>query len=610
MAFKHDGTIVINDAGVLSNIDSVDATSNATLVNNLNSIPNSFTIYANNSARSSGTQVDGQMAYIIDGGKLQVYDSDASQYYTITTASNVAPTITGNLATYAFLTGSTSTIVTITGTDPNGDLVTLRSTTDAAFDAFASVTQDSSQFTISITDTTANASGNITFHVSDGIDSASTTSAITFTIVTNFAVDRVETGNFTVTHTPFKTKLGGDSISNPKLWMTELSQYTEVQSHKEFPFDHINNVLYAPVVNNKGAVNSYDQTIGLAKIKFDDDGTVTNLWVTDSLPSSINGTLGMYGGYYYPGESAGDGHVVLQSTNSFAVLSIKDDDTGIVTVNKKTSSTSYTRYNIQDADYGKFNPFPDRTAWLGANDRLLGTPSTNYCVLRNAPNGWKAPLNSTNFYGRFFTNPNRVSDFEWIDADHFIISGSNGTIHNCYVVYNWHLAEPTVTQRWQSGTFTSGNWKSNGERVYYITGTNVYEFDIDDITTASVPTLSDALWYDAHNISENSYFSSFGKHNSGEVTSGGDIWLYTRDDTTYPYYFGVYLAIDNTNETITTKQFGIGSPGSLQTIQIRQITLTGYCNGHFVWGKNYAGAYRQFTQQSNNIDSPGIFSAF
>lgn len=184
MAFKYNGVTLINDAAELTNINSFDASTEAVLTTSLSPVTKSLTIYADSSARNSGTRLDGRLAYILDGLKLQVYDSDAGEYLTIATGSTgSAPEISGLADAYT-ITDGTPLIITVTAPDPDNDPLTFSVSTDSAFDAFASVSQNVNVFTLNVTDNSASANGTITFSVTDNINTPDSESRVVSFILT------------------------------------------------------------------------------------------------------------------------------------------------------------------------------------------------------------------------------------------------------------------------------------------------------------------------------------------------------------------------------------------------------------------------------------------
>ena len=87
-------------------------------------------------------------------------------------------------STYALANdGVTTTVITLAATDPEGFPITFSATTNVGFDSIATVSQDSSVFTVtpfSSDSAGVSRTGTITFKASDGISVASAIS--TFTI--------------------------------------------------------------------------------------------------------------------------------------------------------------------------------------------------------------------------------------------------------------------------------------------------------------------------------------------------------------------------------------------------------------------------------------------
>ena len=623
MSYIVNNQTIITDSNGLLNIKSVDTNTESVLTTELSdiSIGPSATIY--DSEGEITTINNGDLIFLRNNRYFKIYDSASNRYYNISVGTNKSPIISGFNAAY---TVSTSQVITVTGTDSDGDPLTFSASGNTAFNSFASVSQNENVFTVTITDSSTDNSGLLTFSVTDNINTTTGSTTISFTAVIayeSYAADRTQTDSFEITHTPFKTKLNGESADNPPLWVNWTGQYGNTWEDHEFPFDHANNVLYTFVMDN-----SSSQKTGLAKFKFTDTGTVKNLWISDSLASTnpTGGPTGYLGGRYYPGDSPGDGHIVTQVNPYAWVVKIKNDDTGQAVVQKFVGISGNTTYNgisLSTMEIGKFNPSNNRYAWLGFNTRLTGTPSQYRGVLRNARYGWQKPLNSTNFgYTNLSISTNKPIGVEWIDSDYFVVSTASGTVHYGYKVTNWNSASPTIGLQWTSGSDFNvsgkgGVFLSNGDIVYYINNTNIYRYKKSKLQGSGIPPQygtsgsNSADWTATHSMKGDVYsLGGAAGHGSTKVTAGGDIRGFYRNssDPDQVYYRGYYLDIDSDTQTITTREIDIGSP--TQTIYDHQMTYIGYCNGHLIWSKNYYSSYRSMTVQQDNIDSPGIFSAF
>ena len=161
----------------------------------------------------------GTQAYVAATGKLYIRGDGG--WYNIATV-NQTPTINSvqdaNSGTSPFTLatdGSTTTVITVTATDPEGFPITFSAVTDAGFDSIGTVSQDSSVFTITpLSQDSAGAatSGTITFKASDGVNVASSVSTFNLT----FFSDTVNSQK-----TTFLVKATGNGVGNDSI--TDIS---------------------------------------------------------------------------------------------------------------------------------------------------------------------------------------------------------------------------------------------------------------------------------------------------------------------------------------------------------------------------------------------------
>jgi hypothetical protein len=107
------------------------------------------------------------------------------------TLANQAPSLSGNSASYILsVDGSTATVITLTSVDPEGQPITYSATGDSGFNSIATVSNDSSVFTITPKNSSqapGGGTGNLTFTASDGIKSTNATSSFTLTFMADWS---------------------------------------------------------------------------------------------------------------------------------------------------------------------------------------------------------------------------------------------------------------------------------------------------------------------------------------------------------------------------------------------------------------------------------------
>ena len=134
---------------------------------------------------TSGNAVGEQALVLGDSSTDRLYIWEGSAWYQIALIQNSPTFTTSPDDTYELATdGVTTTVITLAATDPEGFPVTFSAVTNVGFDSIATVSQDSSVFTITpFSEDSAGVSrtGTITFKASDGISVASAISTFTIT---------------------------------------------------------------------------------------------------------------------------------------------------------------------------------------------------------------------------------------------------------------------------------------------------------------------------------------------------------------------------------------------------------------------------------------------
>ena len=158
-----------------------------------------FNVYDSTVSLPTSDIAVGSQAYISSNQRL--YIRGTGGWYNIATVNNTpsinsVQTAAGDSSPFSLATdGSTTTVITINATDSEGFPITFSSTTDVGFDSIATVSNDSSVFTITpLSEDSAGTatSGTLTFKASDGVNIAS--EVATFTLVF-----RITNSNFTNT---------------------------------------------------------------------------------------------------------------------------------------------------------------------------------------------------------------------------------------------------------------------------------------------------------------------------------------------------------------------------------------------------------------------------
>ena len=155
------------------------------------------TVYASRSNLPTSGNTAGDQAYVTANNRLYIWNG--SGWYNIALL-NLAPSIQsvldsdGNTTPFALSADGIATTITITAQDSDGDPLVYTAIADSDFNGLATISQDSSVFTITpLSEDSATAlSGTITFTAADGINVASsgvqtfTLSFASYTLATDY----------------------------------------------------------------------------------------------------------------------------------------------------------------------------------------------------------------------------------------------------------------------------------------------------------------------------------------------------------------------------------------------------------------------------------------
>jgi len=579
MAFKYNGVTLINDSRELTNISSFDDSTTNILTSNLSAPTKSLTLYADSSARSSGTRIDGQLAYIIDSLKLQIYDSDAGEYYTIATGSFGSAPVISNLAPSYSLTDGSSTIIRITATDPDQDLLTYSVSTDSDFDAFASVTQDSSVFTLSLDDNSTTSSGIITFNVTDGINTTSNNSTISFTYVVNYA-DYL--GTFTTTNHNYETAYGGFELTNTTGSTSIALQPAELPGY----------VWHRP--DGKSRLAFQKSTI-IELLETESDGTITN----DTRTGLLQGVGSLAGSGW---DSDNDHRRVLM--NSY--IRTIDQQPLSQLLHVDMSGTLLT-----DVSINQYAPFPwdsvsssldnlnQGMRFLTFNNThkfwLLGASDNNMYGWKYASTTWNANADSAfsgfSVLNTSGTSTNHIPRPFWVDSETLLI----GNVFNTGSCEVWKYNSSTTTMAYSHNI----NFSNAPQRPRYwhyangvvfaicirnLSGQNafgVYTLKGNDLTNALAGTSSVTGTFDQFNTTDLVGYS----HKYVPLPNGILITGWKGNDTTVDSLRNHwYIEIDAGGfASYTKKTFTSSNVGFADNATNWSITAATMASGRLLW---------------------------
>lgn len=166
----------------------------------------------------------GDLAFVDSDDRLYIFGGGG--WYTLSLV-NATPSITSILdassgtSPFSLSTDGTTTILTVTATDSDGLPLTFASSADADFNNLATISQDSSVFTITprSEDSATTESGTVTFTATDGIATA-TSAAQTFTL--QFTIVLIQNSAETV----LLAKASGNSGTNDSFTDNSSSSHT------------------------------------------------------------------------------------------------------------------------------------------------------------------------------------------------------------------------------------------------------------------------------------------------------------------------------------------------------------------------------------------------
>jgi len=121
----------------------------------------------------------GDQAFVTANNNLYIWSG--SGWYRIATV-NQTPTVSGNSATYELATDGTATVVTMTGTDPEGFALTW-SATESGDTGIATTTNVDNVFTVTPVTSGSGGTMTVTFAASDGVNTGTANSTFTLNFV-------------------------------------------------------------------------------------------------------------------------------------------------------------------------------------------------------------------------------------------------------------------------------------------------------------------------------------------------------------------------------------------------------------------------------------------
>jgi hypothetical protein len=140
----------------------------------------SVTTYATPENLPTSGNSSGDQAFVTSNNRLYIWNG--SGWYNIALI-NTNPSFSSSPdGSYELATDGSSTTITLVATDPEGVPITYTTETDSNFDGLATVSNDSSVFTITPLSSPTTGSGNLTFKASDGVNIGSAVSQFTLTL--------------------------------------------------------------------------------------------------------------------------------------------------------------------------------------------------------------------------------------------------------------------------------------------------------------------------------------------------------------------------------------------------------------------------------------------
>jgi hypothetical protein len=163
---------------------------------------------------SSDYSVEGSFGLVFRASDGPNIASSSSSTFTLT---NQSPSLSGNSSSYVLATdGSTPTVITLTSVDPEGQPITYTATGDTGFNAIATVSNDSSVFTITpkSEDSAVTGTGTLTFTANDGVKSTNGTSSFSLTFISIIENSKYTTLLATATDTSDNNNITDASSNN------------------------------------------------------------------------------------------------------------------------------------------------------------------------------------------------------------------------------------------------------------------------------------------------------------------------------------------------------------------------------------------------------------
>ncbi len=291
-------------------------------------------VYPNPSALPTTNLSSGDQAFVTSNQRL--YITNGSGWYNVALINSTPTFTTGPASSYTLSNDLSATVITLVAQDSDGQAVTY-SATDSGMAGIASVSQDSSVFTVTpLTDSGSGGTFTLTFQATDGIGLVSALS--TFTL--SFGPDW--------TGTPTETKFNASDIAASSHFgeMVEISSdgnYAIVGSPRQDTGGTDTGAVYIYVRSG----SSWSQQVKLQA----SDRTANYRFGTD-VSLSDDGTYAIIGAHYGNG-GHGSAYVFIRSGTSWsqqAILTASDSVNG-ARYGESVSISSDGTYVIVGAPY-------------------------------------------------------------------------------------------------------------------------------------------------------------------------------------------------------------------------------------------------------------------
>jgi|MDTC01.1.fsa_nt_gb hypothetical protein len=291
-------------------------------------------VYPNPSALPTTNLSSGDQAFVTSNQRL--YITNGSGWYNVALINSTPTFTTGPASSYTLSNDLSATVITLVAQDSDGQAVTY-SATDSGMAGIASVSQDSSVFTVTpLTDSGSGGTFTLTFQATDGIGLVSALS--TFTL--SFGPDW--------TGTPTETKFNASDIAASSHFgeMVEISSdgnYAIVGSPRQDTGGTDTGAVYIYVRSG----SSWSQQVKLQA----SDRTANYRFGTD-VSLSDDGTYAIIGSHYGNG-GHGSAYVFIRSGTSWsqqAILTASDSVNG-ARYGESVSISSDGTYVIVGAPY-------------------------------------------------------------------------------------------------------------------------------------------------------------------------------------------------------------------------------------------------------------------